>query len=115
MECAEVTYCSASAVSSGKPTTPPSALSASEGMSARAGRGWRSASSMARASNAAMLARAQVRKVGSRSATATRVAGSDPAKIATPMNPLIHPLLVLSIKSSLVCSRQWAIARPDLP
>ena len=115
MEWAEVTYCSASAVSSGKPTTPPSALSASDGMSARAGRGWRSASSRARPSTAAMLARAQVRKVGSRSATATRVAGSEPAKIATPMNPLIHPLLVLSIEKLLVRSRKWTIAQTVHP
>jgi hypothetical protein len=47
-----------------------------------------------------MDARAQVRKMGSKSATAARVAGSEPAKMATPMNPLIHPLAVLSIGHS---------------
>ena len=51
-----------------------------------------------------MAARATVRKTGSKSTTATRVAGSEPLKISTPTKPLIQPLVILSIVM-LLCSR----------
>ena len=101
MEWAEVMCCSASAVSSGKPTTTPSATMTSETRSPRAGRFSRKTTSRASASKPAMAARATVRNTGSNSSTATRVAGSDPLKISTPMNPLIHPLVVLSMPISV--------------
>ena len=97
MECAEVMCCSASAVSSGKPTTTPRATITSETRSLREGRFSLNASSRPSASTPAMAARATVRKTGSNWITATRVAGSEPLKITTPMNPLIHPLAIRSI------------------
>ena len=115
MECADDTCRKASAVSSGKPTTTPSATTPSEGTSRHAGRGWRSASSSASPSSAAMLARAQVRKMGSKSMTATRVAGSEPAKIATPMKPLTHPPADLSMAAPLLLTLQWSMARAGCP
>jgi len=48
-----------------------------------------------------MAARASVRKTGSKSATATRVAGSEPAKITTPIRPLIQPLVLSSSMGEL--------------
>jgi hypothetical protein len=92
-----VTYFSASAVNSGKPTTTPIATIANEVRSLRAGRFSRNSSSSANPSRPAIAARATVRKTGSKSITATRVAGSDALKIRTPRNPLSHPLVVLSI------------------
>ena len=97
IECAEVTCCSASAVSSGKPTTTPSATITSETISPREGRFSRNANSRPSASMPAIAARATVRNTGSNWITATRVAGSDPLKITIPMNPLIHPLAIRSI------------------
>ncbi|GLO09603.1 hypothetical protein PPUJ20005_35720 [Pseudomonas putida] len=92
-----MTCCRASAVSSGKPITTPSAVKANDDKSPRDGRGWRSTIKKSAPNNAAMVALAQVRNVGSKAATATRVAGKEPAKIATPMKPLIHPLVDFSI------------------
>ncbi|WP_226978010.1 DMT family transporter, partial [Xanthomonas sp. LMG 12461] len=62
--------CSASAVSRGNPATTPSAVIAKAGSSARRGRGCRNPSRSASPSAAAMLARAQVRNTGEKSATA---------------------------------------------
>ncbi|MNY16994.1 hypothetical protein D3C86_1502900 [compost metagenome] len=45
---------------------------------------------------AARVARATVRNTGSNSSTATRVAGSEPLKITTPISPLIQPPALLS-------------------
>ena len=101
MEWAEVTCCSASAVNSGKPTTTPSATTTSETISAREGRFWRKASSRHSARRPAIAARATVRKTGSSCMTATRVAGSEPLKITTPIIPLIHPLAIRSISMLL--------------
>ncbi|MNO90081.1 hypothetical protein D3C76_815810 [compost metagenome] len=102
MEWAEVTCWRANAVSSGKPITTPSAVKANDDKSPREGRGWRSTIKKSAPNKAAMVARAQVRNVGSKAATATRVAGNDPAKIATPMKPLIHPLVDFSIGTSSI-------------
>ncbi|MCY1434229.1 hypothetical protein D9M71_502850 [compost metagenome] len=43
-----------------------------------------------------MVARATVRNTGSNSSTATRVAGSEPLKITTPIRPLTQPLVLFS-------------------
>ena len=102
MECAEVTCCRASAVSSGKPITTPNAVTANDHRSPRSGRGWRSTSKKSAPNRAAIVALAQVRNVGSKAVTATRVAGSEPAKMATPIKPLIHPLVDFSIAQSSI-------------
>ncbi|MNT17836.1 hypothetical protein D3C72_1530130 [compost metagenome] len=105
MECAEVTCCNAIAVNSGKPTTPPMAVRIRENRSAFRGLAWRNSTSRASASPPAIVARAAVRKIGSKSATATRVAGREPAKIATPIRPFTQPFVTLSIKHSLLDSQ----------
>ena len=46
------------------------------------------------------LRRAHVRNIGEKSATATRVAGSDPLKIMTPRRPLPQPAVVRSMSSA---------------
>jgi hypothetical protein len=46
---------------------------------------------------AAITARAEVRNSGVMLATATRVAGSEPLKMMTPMSPLTHPSVVRCI------------------
>ncbi|MEY9263503.1 hypothetical protein ABIF23_002898 [Bradyrhizobium elkanii] len=91
IECAEVMCWSASAVSSGKPITTPSATMVSDTRSLRCGQGCRSTASSAAPSNAAIAARAEVRNSGENPATATRVAGSEPLKIITPSRPLPQP------------------------
>ena len=68
IECAEVMCWSASAVSSGKPTTTPRETMASETRSSRCGRAWRSRTSTAAPSSAAMTARADVRNSGGEAA-----------------------------------------------
>jgi len=85
---ADVMLCSASAVSKGKPTTTPSATMASGARSLRIGRFSLSAIRSTTPSPAAITARAEVRNSGAKSASPTRVAGSEPLKISTPMNPL---------------------------
>jgi hypothetical protein len=77
--------------------TTPSATMASGSASLRAGRLSRSTSRKIAPSSAAITARAEVRKTGEKSATATRVAGSDPEKIMTPRRPLPQPALVRSM------------------
>lgn len=69
-----------------------------------------------------MLARATVRNMGSKSRSASRVAGSEPLNITTPNRPLHHPLpaesfvaakvvILLSIESPLHdCSRRMVVA-----
>ena len=69
------TWRSASAVKSGKATTTPNAMIASERHWAPWGRGARSARSTMAASTAATAARPKETNIGSRSATASRVAG----------------------------------------
>ncbi|MNT64273.1 hypothetical protein D3C72_2021580 [compost metagenome] len=96
MECADVTYCSASAVNSGNPTTTPSATINKGTSWLRAGRFSLNSNNRHRARMAARVARATVRNTGSNSSTATRVAGSEPLKITTPIRPLIHPRALLS-------------------
>src|SRR5918993_371432 len=71
------------------------------GKSPRRGRACLRTISSSPASTPAMEARAKVRNRGSKPATARRVAGSDPLKISTPRNPLIHPSVVLSIRAGL--------------
>ncbi|MNI68723.1 hypothetical protein D3C73_1244320 [compost metagenome] len=66
------------------------------------GRGWRSTIKNSAPNRAAMVALAHVRNVGSKAVTATRVAGNEPAKMATPMKPFIHPLVVFSIGASSI-------------
>jgi hypothetical protein len=51
----------------------------------------------------AITARANVKKIGSKVATPTRVAGRVPLKITTPNSPLIHPLNPLSMFISAFC------------
>ncbi len=91
IECADVTRCSASAVSSGKPMTTPPATSASERHCPACGRGRRKSQIRPSASTPAIAPRQKVRKKGSNSCTAMRVAGSEPLKIATPIKPFIQP------------------------
>ena len=43
--------------------------------------------------NAAMTARAEVKKIGLNAVTAMRVAGREALKITTPRNPLHHPAI----------------------
>jgi len=101
---AEVMCCRARADSRGKPTTTPTAITASDIRSRRSGRACRVANSTSPASAAAMAARAPVKNSGDRSATATRVAGSEPLKITTPRSPQIRPSMrfcfAVSIPSS---------------
>ena len=78
------TWRSASAVKSGKAATTPNATIASERHWAPRGRGARSALSTAAPSTAATTARPKATNSGSRSATASRVAGRENEKIATP-------------------------------
>ena len=114
IEWAEVMCFRASAVNNGKPTTTPSATMTSETRSPRAGRFSRKTTRRASPSKPAMTARATVRKTGSKSSTATRVAGSDPLKMSTPTNPLIHPLVVLSILISVsICIGREGVVIPD--
>ena len=93
MEWAELTCCRAKAVKSGNPMTTPNALTASAGMFEAVGRAWRSNTRKNNPNSAAIVARALVKKMGLKSATATRVAGKEPAKIATPINPFTQPLV----------------------
>ena len=93
-----VTWRSARAVSSGKPTTTPSATTTSGSRSRLAGRAWRNTSNSSSPSVPAMVARATVRNTGSKPCTAMRVAGSEPLKINTPTMPLTQPFVVLSIE-----------------
>ena len=78
------TWRSASAVKSGNAATTPNAMIASERHWAPRGRGARSARSTTAPSTAATAARPKATNIGSRSATASRVAGSENEKIATP-------------------------------
>ncbi len=78
------TWRSAIAVNSGNATTTPNATIASERHCAPWGRGARSARRTIAASTAATAARPKETNIGSRSATASRVAGSENEKIATP-------------------------------
>lgn len=110
MEWADVTYCKASAVSSGKPITTPRATISNGRHWWRAGRCSRNSHNRHRPSTAAMLARATVRNTGSNSSTATRVAGSEPLKISTPIKPLIQPLrLCAGVIIREVCSMQGVL------
>ena len=92
MERADVMCWSASAVSSGKPTTTPMATMVSEARSRRCGRACRSKPSTTAPISAAMTARAEVRNSAEKPPTATRVAGSEPLKMMTPRSPLPQPL-----------------------
>ena len=94
MERADVMCWSASAVSSGKPTTTPSPTTTSEPTSLRSGFICRRTTSNAAARAAAITARAEVRNSGEKSPTATRVAGKEPLKMMTPRSPLPHPSVV---------------------
>ncbi|MOA41417.1 hypothetical protein D3C78_1633750 [compost metagenome] len=96
MAWAELTWRSARAVSSGKPSTTPPAVTSSGSRSRRRGRGWRSRSRIAAANSPAMLARARVRKIGSKLSTATRVAGSEPLKMRMPRKPLSQPFMCVT-------------------
>ncbi len=104
MECAEVTCRRARAVNSGKPTTTPSETMKSDVKSWRAGRFCLKTSSSTTANRPAMLARATVRNTGSKPVTATRVAGSEPLNITTPVRPFSQPLVALSIVISCILS-----------
>ncbi len=95
-----------SAVSSGNPTTTPSAVMRSDVRSARDGRFSLNSSSRPSPSSPAIAARAAVRNSGSNSRTATLVAGSDALKITTPMSPLTHPLAVRSMWASKTVIRR---------
>ena len=87
----ESTWRSASAVSSGKPTTTPNAMIASERHCSRLGRGACQARSTNTENTAATAARPNATNIGSRSATASRVAGSENEKIATPSSASASP------------------------
>ena len=80
----ESTWRSASAVRRGKPTTTPNATIASERHCSRLGRGARHARSTIAERTAATAARPKATNIGSRSATASRVAGSENENSATP-------------------------------
>ena len=95
IEWAAVTCVSAKAVSSGKPTTTPSATTINCAKSFLVGLSSLAARSIPSPKVPAIAARAAVRNSGSKSATATRVAGNEPLKMITPSNPLMKPLDVL--------------------
>lgn len=103
IEWAEVTCCNAIAVSNGKPITTPSDTMTS-GMSCDVcGRFSRKPKINMTARMPAMDARRNVRKNGSISSTATRVAGNEPLKITTPNRPLIQPEAALG---SVLCTTE---------
>jgi hypothetical protein len=106
---ADVMLCSASAVSSGNPTTTPSATMARDSRSLRSGRFSRRVISRAAPRRAAITARAEVRNSGAKSDKPTRVAGSEPLKISTPMKPLAQALqdvvILISFFSALPIAR----------
>ena len=107
IECAEVTYCRAKAESNGNPITTPIATRLKEKRWVFVGRFSLKASKKQRASSPAIVARATVTNNGLRSNTAKRVAGMDPLKISTPINPLIQPLLFLMVgllKNEMLCA-----------
>jgi hypothetical protein len=58
-----------------------------------------------------MVARALVKNSGENPASATRVAGSEPLKITTPINPLIQPCATCPGAMLLVMTRHI----PELP
>jgi Bacterial regulatory proteins, gntR family len=117
IEWAAVMCWSANAVSSGKPMTTPKAVMISGPISRRSGRRWRKTASTIPVRMAAIEARATVRNTGSKSATAARVAGSDPEKISMPRNPLTQPMAVLSMpllwRSSSGAARDRGIQFPQ--
>ncbi len=73
---------------------------ASDSKSRGAGRFCWNSSSRPSPSSPAMLARATVKSTGSNACTATRVAGSEPEKMITPINPLSQPLVDRSMHVS---------------
>ena len=89
--CVASTWRSASAVKSGNATTTPNATIASERHCAPRGTGARSARSTIAASTAATAARPNETNPGSRSATASRVAGSENENSATPSEASARP------------------------
>ncbi len=91
MACAEVTCCKAQADSKGKPITPPRATRNSGNSCCRDGRFSFNHLSATKASIPAITARPAVRNKGFISFTAILVAGSDPLKISTPINPFSQP------------------------
>ena len=100
------TWRRARAVNSGKATTTPKATMASERHCAPRGRGARSPRSTIAPSRRRAAARPKETNIGSRSATASRVAGSEKEKIATPS--------VASASPRNSAGRRFsAAARPD--
>src|SRR3954454_3374716 len=89
--CAAVSDCSASELNSGKPTTTPAATSASPFASVRVGRGARVIARYAAARAAATVARPNATSHGSRSSTASRVAGNEKLKPRIPSAPSATP------------------------
>src|SRR5690606_874121 len=98
---ADVMCNKARADNKGNPTTTPNDTTNNAGNISRQGLGWRNRTNIDRPSTPAILARAMVRNTGSKSITATRVAGSDPANISTPKKPFHHPRVVVSIAYSM--------------
>jgi len=103
-ECAEVMCCKASALNKGKPITTPSATIISEIKCLLDGRFSLNAINTPSASNAAIVARATVTKIGLISITANLVAGIEPLKISTAINPLSQPLEICALFSSVPVS-----------
>src|SRR4051794_36575150 len=89
--CAAVSDCSASELNNGKPTTTPAATSASPFASVRVGRGARVIARYAAARAAATVARPNATSHGSRSSTASRVAGNEKLKPRIPSAPSATP------------------------
>lgn len=97
MECAELTCCRAKAVKSGNPMSTPNALTASADMLK-----WSGVLGEVKPEKTILIALQLwpvhwLKKMGLKSATATRVAGKDPAKIATPINPFTQQLVTVSL------------------
>lgn len=92
-----MTYCNANADKRGKPTTTPNPTIAKGKICSRAGRLSLKAKRTKSASSPAIVARAAVRNNGLKSNTAALVAGNEPLKMTTPMNPWIQPPDVFSV------------------
>src|SRR3954468_24551336 len=100
LACADERCFSAMLVKIGKPITTPRPTSAKRGRSSRAGRGWRVSLSRAAARTAATSARPSPTNVGSRSLTASRVAGSENENASTPSAPYATAARTLPAASS---------------
>jgi hypothetical protein len=95
MECADVTYCRASAVSRGKADHHAEGHDRQGRPLAAGGAFDLEAPQQEQSHQGGEVARSMVRNTGSNSITARRVAGKEPLKITTPIRPLIQPWVLV--------------------